>query len=145
MGISNDARDFLEAAQLVRPQKPDWFAPTFFLVCQSIELSLKAYLRGSGFSDAQLRKLGHDLDAGISAATAAGVDGYVSLSDQDRAAISAINPYYRFKDFQYSVTGFKSFPHPDVLLELAGRLWQGLRRFCEQHRDYHVGKPTAIA
>ena len=145
MGISNDARDFLEAARLIRPQKPVWFAPTYFLVCQSIELSFKAFLRGSGYSDTQLRRIGHDLDASASAAIAAGVASYISLSEQDIAAIAAVNPYYRFKDFQYSVSGSKSFPHPDVLLELAERLWQNLRVFCEEHRDQHVGKPTAIA
>jgi len=145
MGISNDAREFLEAAQLVRREKPVTFRPTYFLVCQSLELSLKAYLRGSGYSDEQLRRIGHNLDQCVSAAKATGVEGYVRLSEADIAAVAAINPYYQFKDFQYSVSGYKSFPHPDVLMELAERLWQGLRPFCEQRRDYHVGKSTAVA
>jgi hypothetical protein len=62
MGISNDAREFLDAAHLVRRDKPVWFGPTYFLVCQSIELSLKAFLRASGYSAKQLRRIGHDLD-----------------------------------------------------------------------------------
>jgi hypothetical protein len=145
MGISNDAREFLDAAQLVRQKKSATFPPTYFLVCQSLELSLKAYLRGSGHSDAQLRRLGHNLDECMSAAKAGGVDDYVSLSPEDVAAVAAINPYYQFKDFQYSVSGYKSYPHPDLLIKLAERLWQSLRPFCEEHRNYHVGLPTAIA
>jgi hypothetical protein len=39
MGISNDAQEFLEAARIVRAQKPVTFAPMYFLACQSIELS----------------------------------------------------------------------------------------------------------
>ena len=102
MGISNDAREFLDAAQLVRREKPVWFAPTYFLVCQSIELSLKAYLRGSGYSDKQLRRLGHDLDACVAAARAAGVESHVSFSEADVAAIAVINSYYHSKDLQYA-------------------------------------------
>jgi hypothetical protein len=44
MGISNDAKEFLEAAQIVRWKKSVAFAPSYFLACQSIELSLKAFL-----------------------------------------------------------------------------------------------------
>lgn len=144
MGISNDAREFLDAAHLVRRDKPEWFAPTFLLVCQSIELSLKAYLRGTGYSDKQLRQLGHDLDESVAAARAAGVESHVSLSEADVAAISMINRYYLSKDLQYSTAGYKSYPPPDLLLGLAERLWESLRTYCIENRDRHVGKPTAI-
>jgi hypothetical protein len=65
MGISNQARDFLEVAQIVRREKREKavkFKLTYFLVCQSIELSLKAYLRGSGYSDERLRRISHNLN-----------------------------------------------------------------------------------
>jgi hypothetical protein len=146
ISISNDAREFLDAAHLVRREKPVWFAPTYFLVCQSIELSLKAYLRGSGYSDKQLRRLRHDLDACVAAARAAGVESHVTLSESDAAAIAAINPYYHSKDLQYSTSGYKeSYPPPESLLALAERLWESLRTFCVEHRDHHVGKATAVA
>ena len=145
MGISNDAREFLDAAHLVRREKPVWFAPTYFLVCQSIELSLKAYLRGSGYSDKQLRRLGHDLEACVAAARIAGVESHVSLSEADLAAVALINTYYDSKDLQYSTSGYKSYPSPESLLVLAERLLECLRTFCIEHRDHHVGKATAIA
>jgi hypothetical protein len=108
MGISNDAREFLDAAQLTRRERPVTFTPTYFLVCQSLELSFKAFLRGSGYSDKQLRQLSHDLDACVAAAKAAHLERYVSLSAADVAAIATINQYYQSKDFQYSVSGYKS-------------------------------------
>jgi hypothetical protein len=145
MGISNDAREFLDASQLTRREKPVTFTPTYFLVCQSLELSFKAFLRGTGYSDKRLRGLSHNLDGCVAAAKAAGLESQVSLSAGDIAAIAAINPYYQLKDFQYSVSRYKSFPHPDVLITLGEHLWKSLRPFCEQQRTFHFGKPTAIA
>jgi hypothetical protein len=113
-------------------------------VCQSIELSLKAFLRGSGYSDKQLRQLGHNLDECVTAAKAAGIEIYVTFSEVDLSSIASINKYYQAKDLQYSTTGFKSYPSQDWLLRLADRLWKSLRPFCVEHREYHFGKPTAI-
>jgi hypothetical protein len=144
MGISNDAREFLDAAHLTRREKPVTFTPTYFLVCRSLELSFKAFLRGSGYSDKQLRQLSHNLDACVAAAKAADVERYVSLSEADAAAIATINQNYQSKDFQYSVSGYKSLVHPDVLIALAERVWESLRPFCEQQRTYHFGKSTSI-
>lgn len=145
MGISNDAREFLDAAQLTRREKSVTFTPTYLLVCQSLELSFKAFLRGSGYSDKQLRQLSHNLHACAAAAKTADVERYVSLSAADADAIATINQYYQSKDFQYSVSGYKSLVHPDVLIALAERVWESLRPFCEQRRTYHFGKSTAIA
>jgi hypothetical protein len=137
-------REFLDAAHLVRREKPVWFAPTYFLVCQSLELSLKAYLRGSGRSDTQLRRIGHNLKECAAAAKDAGIENHVRLSEADVAAITAINLYYQSKDLQYSISGYKSFPDLDSLIKLAERLWESLRSYCVEHRDHHVGKPSAI-
>jgi hypothetical protein len=144
MGISNDAGEFLEAARIVRAQKPVTFSPMYFLACQSIELSFKAYLRGCGRSDGELRKIGHDLERCAQAAIDAGVEKYVCLSDDDVAAMTLANPHYHSRDFQYSRTGFKRWPSIDALIELAQRLWQSLREFCIANREQHFGKPTAI-
>lgn len=68
MGISNDAEEFLEAARILRSKKGSTFAPLYFVTAQSVELSLKGYLRGTGWSDKQLRSLGHDLNKCLQAA-----------------------------------------------------------------------------
>jgi HEPN domain-containing protein len=144
MGISNDAREFLDAAQIVRAQKPVTFAPMYFLACQSIELSLKAYLRGCGHSDEELRKIGHDLEKCAQAAIDAGVEQHVHFLDDDLAAITLANPHYRSRDFQYSRSGLKSWPRIDALIDFAQRLSDNLRAFCVANRERHFDKPTAI-
>ena len=41
MMISNVAGEYLEAAKIMGSHKSDKFKPTYFLVCRSLELSLK--------------------------------------------------------------------------------------------------------
>jgi hypothetical protein len=149
MMISNNARDFLDAAIILRSQKSEVsalkFTPLYFLACQSIELSLKAYLRGSGCGENELIKLGHDLVKCVDAARIAGVEEHISFAAQDLVIVSMINPYYRSKDLQYSIAGLKkNRPWPDPLIAFGERLWRGLRPFCEQSREYHFGKRTAV-
>src|SRR4051812_33328340 len=110
MGISNDAEQFLEAARILRSQKGATFAPLYFLACQSIELSMKGYLRGAGWSDKQLRQVGHDLNKCLQAAIAHGIESHVALSQLDADIIGMINPYYEGKDLQYSRAGHKTYP-----------------------------------
>jgi hypothetical protein len=116
----------------------------YFLACQSIELSFKAYLRGCGHSDDDLRKSGHDLERCAQAAVEAGIEQHICLSGDDIAAIALANPHYRSRDFQYSLSGFKTWPQIDALIRLAQRLWESLRAFCIANREKHFGKPTAI-
>jgi HEPN domain-containing protein len=145
MMVSNVAGDYLEAAKITASQKSDKFKPSYFLVCRSLELSLKAFLRGSGYSESQLLKIRHDLEKCVDKAVVAGLDGYVSLSEDDRALISAANVYYKSKDFEYTITGYKSRrPRAQALIRLAERVWRGLRDFCVNHRTCHFEKPTAV-
>lgn len=145
MLISNDAEAFIDAARILRAEKPPTFKPLYFLACQSIELSMKAFLRGSGYSEKQLRNIGHNLNKCVVAAIDKGIEDHVRLSDADVAMIDKINPYYQYKDLQYSKAGFKSYPRIDELIALGERMQQDLRQFCVDRRGYHVDKPTAIA
>lgn len=145
MGISNEARRFLKAATILRTGTDHIFTPTYFAICQSIELSAKAFLRGSGYTEASLRKIGHNLVDCIAEAQKVDLDMYCKLSDEEGAAISQINPYYKGKDLQYSKSGFKSYPHVDVLMSFGERLWKGTRKFCEQNHAFHEGKASAVS
>lgn len=145
MGISNEAQSFLEAAKILRSNTNHIFTPTYFAICQSIELSVKAFLRGSGYTEPSLRRIGHDLVAGITQAQTAGLEDHCKLSDQDAFALTKINPYYKGKDLQYSKTGFKSYPHIDILIEFGERLWESTRQFCEEKRTFHQGKNSEVS
>ena len=110
MGISNEAESFLKAAKILRANTNEIFTPTYFAICQSIELSTKAFLRGSGSSEPSLRKLGHDLIKGIVDAQKIGLEEHCQLSGQDAFIVEKINPYYRGKDLQYRKTGYNLTP-----------------------------------
>ena len=150
MMIAYMAGEYLEAAKITNlakitnSQNPDKFAPTYFLVCRSLELSLKAFLRGSGHSVSQLRNIQHDLDKCAERAIGAALDRYVSLSESDRALIRAANVYYKSKDFEYTIAGYKPRrPCVEPLIQLAERVSRSLLDFCANQRKYHFGKPTA--
>jgi hypothetical protein len=145
LNLSNNAADFLEAVKIVRVNQRDSFVPLYFLVCQSIELSMKAVLRGDGFSDRDLRKLGHDLEKCLRALEKPEVGLAVKFTEEDLHAIRKINPYYKEKDLQYVKSGAKSFPEINILIELAGRLFTSTREFCIKQRDVHTGKTSAVA
>ena len=146
--LSYNAAQFLEAAKIVRANQRDSFVPLYFLVCQSIELSMKAVLRGCGFTDRGLRKLGHDLEKCLSALKDPKVGLAVVFTEvfteRDSHALRKINPYYKEKDLQYIKSGAKSFPGIDVLIELADRLISSTRKFCIKQREFHSGKPSAV-
>lgn len=146
MGISNSAEEFLKSARTLRSvhHKVRFFIPTYFCICQSIELSVKGFLRGKGFTDKQLRQIGHDLVAAFQEAQANGLQELISFTDEDLAVVDLINPYYKQKDLQYSISGLKSIPEIDALIAVGERLWESTRQFCIDNRKWHQGKKSAI-
>ena len=100
--------------------------------CQSIELSLKAYLSLRGASRAALKSkpYGHNLARLFRDARDKGIGVLVALVSSDADAISNAADWYhthRRKRFQYfevmdAITGFKNAPELAPLEDLATRL-----------------------
>ncbi len=148
MTISNVANEYLEAAQMLHSvNKTPHSFPLSFLICQSIELSLKAYLRGCGATKNQLKKIGHDLVKALDCAQAKKLSNFFTLAPLQKEALLIINPYYKEKDLQYTEVGIKHYPNfvaLVALLELAKDLYSQTRKFCESSREYHTGKTTEV-
>lgn len=124
------AHDFARAGELFHTHHPDTIAaPAFYLYCHAIELSLKALLIVRGTSERQLRNVGHDLEAGLQAAVSHGLGEVASLSAEERAAIRVMNQYYRGKELEYLVTGFKSYPTLDLLHSCATKLLSAIEPY----------------
>jgi hypothetical protein len=143
MRIHTSSRQYLRAAETLA--KNGWEDPTgpiLFLIGQSIELSLKAFLRGSDFSEPQLRGLSHDLDASLDWAIKEGLSVYIQLSDDDIKLISLVNESYKSKDLQYITLGLKDRPALAPVLELAQRLNQQIKSFCLENINLHSGAKT---
>jgi hypothetical protein len=59
--LIDGARMYAAAADAVNERMPNALHVLSHLLCTSIELALKAHLRHIGYTEGQLRKLGHDL------------------------------------------------------------------------------------
>ncbi len=117
------AHDFAQAGELFHTHHPDTIAaPPFYLYCHAIELSLKSFLIVRGTSERELRRIGHDLEAGLEAASSQGLGEVASLPGEEQAAIRVMNQYYQGKELEYLVTGFKSYPTLNLLHSCATKL-----------------------
>jgi hypothetical protein len=103
--------------------------PVMFLVGQSIELSLKAYLLSR---DVPLRKLrkdyGHALHRSLRKAKELGLLDVVPLTEEDTEAIELLDTLYSTKQLQYIVTGAKTFPVFGPLERVSLKLAHGVGR-----------------
>jgi len=115
--FSKLAREFLDAAKFANEGfkgKPMW--PTYFLVFQSLENFLKAYLLAHGATlDHVKKRVGHSICAAHTEAKAKGLS--VNASKDEEEAVVAMSKDYTARDFQYcSVGGWEQHVLPDVAI-----------------------------
>jgi hypothetical protein len=132
-GLWRYAKDFAVAGHAAkRVSEQHLFAPAYYLMGHSIELSLKAFLLGRGISLAQLkgRLLGHDLDALFKLSRHHQIGREVKLSKFDGAAIHLLNVEYMTKRFEYIRTGMVHVPDWHYVANAADRLVSELESYC---------------
>ena len=126
--FSKLGKNYLEAAKILdshHQNQPDW--PTFFVVCQALELYLKAFLVAHRVSVEDLinRKVfGHNLQLGFEKAIKLGLGERLDFTDELRRCVAVINQPYKERDFQYKGSGSWEliFISPLIsLVEAAGR------------------------
>jgi hypothetical protein len=118
IGLARYSSEFLEAALIAdekmgRRTGHETIAPVpvMFLIGQSIELSLKAYLLQRGVTLKKLRtKFGHDLHGLLRKAKELNLKNLVDLTEEELNTIEILNTLYTSKQLQYIVTGPKTFP-----------------------------------
>jgi len=80
----------------------------YFLLCRSMELAFKTFLRLKGYSLKQLKNiLGHDLDKLLSELN---TKHNILLDKESLIALEVVNKYYKSKQFEYPQTGYKTYP-----------------------------------
>ena len=134
------AADYLVAARAANETDASRFKPArYFLVCQSIELSLKAYLslRGRKMVTMAQGAMGHHLDRLLADALDEGLSDLVQLTGDDLDEIRRASDYYGSKVFQYpalgeAVRGYPTLPSIDELLRAAAALVDGLHESCRR-------------
>lgn len=132
VGFHMWAEDFLAAERLYAPTARAGSFVAHFLCCQSIELSLKAYLslRGASRDKLRAKPFGHNLKHLFSEASDKGIGNIVTLLTTDADMVAAASDWYdtsggkRFQYFQVmdAVRAFKHAPELAPLEDLASRL-----------------------
>jgi HEPN domain-containing protein len=133
-GMWRYGNDFRKAAIAVGREHPDRaFMPYYFLLGQSIELSLKAFLMGRGIPLTELRKkYGHDLKALLDEARHRKLGIEVKLDNTHCAVIHMLGIEYLGKRFQYMRSGMMYLPDAWIAEESANRLSEGLEEYCKR-------------
>ncbi|GAB4232353.1 MAG: hypothetical protein OHK0028_07770 [Deltaproteobacteria bacterium] len=139
MGLWTYAKSYLDAGYAVATSVPRALAPipAYYLYCHAIELALKAYLRGTGASITEIKRIGHDLSKAYKKALSIGLNDIYELTPEQIEAINLANPIYSKKEFEYIMAGFKTLPNINVLQGTAGSLIGGIRQFCNEKRNIH--------
>jgi len=126
------AEDFLAAAKAYAPNARKGSFVAHFLCCQSLELSLKAFLSLKGLDRRKLARkpFGHNLDRLVDEAVRQNLAEFVQIAPADRSVIQIASSWYDIpggKRLQYfnltdALTAFKDAPPYAALEELATRM-----------------------
>lgn len=131
MGLWTDAKDMLDAAKLLQHKEEQRLRhPLYYLLGHGLEEAFKAFVRAKGGTLQCLKSIGHDLELARDWANTSGLSQVYSLNEMDDQALRMINPYYKSKEFEYRVTGYKSFPEVEVLIGLLERLLCAIKDVC---------------
>ena len=120
------ATDFLSAAKSFEVPENRFSPIPYYLICHSIELSLKSFLFTAGFKKKDRKKLNHDLVKALKVAEENGLNTHLEIETNERGALEKANRLYPKKEFEY----FESLqtiydPHDfdlEVLASFAQRL-----------------------
>lgn len=88
------------------PKTTEMYEVKYYLLCHSIELAMKAFLREKGFTRKQLVKIGHDLERLIHML----YDNGVLIDVRSIERTFSLSGYYKTKQFEYPQTGYKELP-----------------------------------
>ncbi|WP_315703904.1 MULTISPECIES: hypothetical protein [unclassified Bradyrhizobium] len=118
IGLVTDAKQMLKAAELLH-KSGEWTVtlPTYYLLGHAMEVVLKAFLLAGGEELERLKKrYGHDIAKAAKKVAEAKHNAISPLVQEYLPEIELLNGYYKAKELEYRVTGFKSFPQKERLI-----------------------------
>lgn len=134
-GFCSYAEDFLNAYKCFETDK--FFSPAkYYLVCRSIELSLKSYLLLKNVPINKVKcNLGHDLHRILRKSKELGIDTIIGVTDEEKVEVERANGWYKRKGFEYfdiqNIVEIKTtLPDLNILLNFAERLINELKPIC---------------
>ncbi len=113
--------------------------PIAFLHFRTIELALKAALLSRGLGYAEVRRLGHKLNALLKACQDRGIDQQLGL---DPEALNLIAPYldqYAHKWYEYPEDLWEKMPDAELMRRLVGKLIEKTKLLLHSDDDLRGG------
>lgn len=130
-------QESLESYRIIAKEKEnplDLFNSKMFLLCRSIELTIKGFLLTTGLTEQELKgSYGHDLEKLLKRAVQENTllekktGTLFSIAQFDKEVIKKVSPYYTKKEFEYIKEGFKYVPSFSDLESTARHLSSGLK------------------
>jgi hypothetical protein len=125
LGICHYAKTYLDAAIILHEHnKKKLSGPLYYLVCHSIELALKAFLKANGITIVKSKnKFGHDLGELLNEVIKFDLFRLERV-DCDLFCLMVLqaNFYYKEKEFEYLYSGYKKYPEIGPLISGAKEL-----------------------
>jgi hypothetical protein len=143
IGFLNFASTFKEAADLLLANRSrELETPSYYLLCHSVELALKAFLKTKGFSDDLMKskELGHNLTRLMDESLRHGLADVVKMDDTALEIIHVVDEYYRTKGFEYLLPGFKTYPRLEDLEAVVKKLITEIGPWCTGHTASEIKK-----
>jgi len=109
-GLLNYAQEYYAGYEVIQKNHPkltDYFAVKYFLLCHSLELTMKAWLKKNGLNYSDLKRHSHDLEKLM---TTLHDKFQLQFDAKSQAMIRLVNQHYSKKDFEYALRGAKSVP-----------------------------------
>jgi hypothetical protein len=102
-----DAREFIDAVELLHGRSSNDSLPCYFMLGRAIELSLKAFLTLRGMKPWTLssRDYGHDLVALLERSIARGLYSRLQLAPLDSKSVDLLNQEYVCTRLSYRASG----------------------------------------
>jgi hypothetical protein len=118
MGLVTDAKEMLRAAEILHESgELKVLMPTYYLLGHATEVALKAFLLAHREDLENLKnRYGHDIAKSAKSVVEAKHSAVSPLVEEHLPEIVRLNFYYRAKEFEYRVTGAKSFPPIERLI-----------------------------
>jgi len=125
----DDFRNAAIAVLTVRNERH--FMPYYFLLGQSVELLLKAFLLARGVALEELRKkYGHNLKKLLDESRRRKLGTEAKLDSSHCGAIHILGIEYLGRRFQYIRTGGMLLPEARIAQEATDKLSKGLKKYC---------------
>ena len=118
MGLVTDAKEMLKAAEILH-ESGEWNVqgPTRYLLGHATEVVLKAFLLARGDGLGKLKKrYGHDIAKVARRVIAARHNSVSPLVQEYLPEIELLSGYYKSKEFEYRVTGPKTYPTKERMI-----------------------------